>query len=118
MTNKLVQLASKAVSGLKQESGVLETLHEEVQAALQRLQEQDPGLKQALDDAYAYVVFPSIGKASAVIGGAFGKGEVFQKGQLIGYAGMAQFTLGVQVGGDTFDQIIAFENKQALDRFK
>jgi lipid-binding SYLF domain-containing protein len=118
MANKLAQLASNAVSGLKQESEVLKTLHEGVQATIERLQRQDPGLKQLLEDAYAYAVFPSIGKAGVVIGGAYGKGEVFEKGQLIGYAAIVQLTLGVQVGGETFNQIIAFENEQALARFK
>jgi lipid-binding SYLF domain-containing protein len=118
MANKLAQLASKAVSGLKNESDVLKTLHEDVQATIERLQREDPGLKRLLQDAHAYVVFPSVGKASVVIGGAYGKGEVFEKGKLIGYAAIAQLTLGLQVGGETFSQIIAFENKQALDRFK
>jgi hypothetical protein len=53
-----------------------------------------------------------------VLGGAYGKGEVFERGKLIGYAAVAQLTIGVQLGGDTFVEVVAFQNKQALDRFK
>ena len=118
MANKLFQLISKAFSALKTEETVIHTLHEDVQATLERLQQEDPGLKQLLEDAHGYAVFPSVGKASLVVGGAFGKGEVFEKGKLVGYAGIGQLTLGVQVGGETFSEIIAFENEQALERFK
>jgi lipid-binding SYLF domain-containing protein len=114
----LKNLASKFFSLAQKEASVLQTLNAEVQAVLKRLQAEDAGLKELLEKAHAYAVFPSVGKAAAVIGGAFGKGEVFERGSLIGYAGLAQLTLGVQVGGDTFSEIIAFENKQALGRFK
>jgi lipid-binding SYLF domain-containing protein len=114
----LKNLASKFFSLAEKEASVLQTLNAEVQAVLKRLAAEDPGLKELLEKAHAYAVFPSVGKAAAVIGGAFGKGEVFERGSLVGYAGLAQLTLGVQVGGDTFSEIIAFENKQALGRFK
>jgi lipid-binding SYLF domain-containing protein len=118
MLEALRRIASKFFSGVQKETDVLQTLDNEVRAALARLDERDPGLRKFLDGAYAYAIFPSVGKASAVIGGAFGKGEVFQGGRLVGYAAVAQLTVGVQVGGDTFAQVIAFESKPALDRFK
>jgi len=114
----LGKMAAQALSGLEKEMEVLETLHPAVQATLARLDEQHPGLLRLLERAQGYAVFPSVGKAAAVLGAAFGKGEVFEKGKLIGYAGIIQLTLGVQLGGQTFTEIIAFENKQALNRFK
>jgi len=90
----------------------------DVKATLKRLEAKDPGLKQFLEDAYGYAVFPSVGKAALVIGGSYGHGEVFERGELIGHATIGQTTIGVQVGGDTFSEVIAFENKQSLDRFK
>jgi len=93
-------------------------LNEEAAATLKRLESKDPGLKQLLKKAYGYVVFPSVGKAAAVIGGAYGHGVVFEKGKRIGYATIAQMTVGVQIGGDTFSEVVAFESKEAMDRFK
>src|SRR5436309_2104135 len=81
-------------------------LDKQVAATLKRLQTRDPGLKQLLRDAFGYAVFPSVGKAALVIGGAYGRGQVFQRGKLVGYATIGQTTIGVQIGGDTFSEII------------
>src|SRR5438552_2445338 len=89
-----------------------------ITATLKRLEEKDPGLKQFLKKAYGYAVFPSVGKAALVLGGSYGHGEVFERGKHIGHATIGQTTIGVQIGGDTFSEIVAFENKPALDRFK
>ena len=94
------------------------TIREEVKAALKRLKAKDPGLKQMLKDAYGYAVFPSVGKAALVVGGAYGRGAVFEQGKLIGFATIGQTTIGVQVGGDTFSEIVLFEDEQAMERFK
>jgi lipid-binding SYLF domain-containing protein len=118
VTNAITNLASKLVNALGKEEEVLQELHEDVKATMKRMCEQDPGLERLLEKAHGYVVFPSVGKATAVLGGAYGKGEVFERGNLIGYAAIVQLTLGVQVGGQTFGQIIAFESPQALERFK
>lgn len=95
-----------------------ETLHDEVAATLKRLQAKNPGLKQQLQKAHGYAVFPSVGKASLVVGGSYGRGEVFEKGKVVGTATISQFTVGVQVGGDTFTEIVIFDGKEALERFK
>lgn len=95
-----------------------ETLHDEVASTLKKLQAKNPGLKQQLQKAHAYAVFPSVGKASLVVGGSYGRGEVFEKGKVIGTATISQLTVGVQVGGDTFSEILIFDSPQALDRFK
>lgn len=94
------------------------TIEERAQATLKRLEEKDKGLRQMLKKAYAYAVFPSVGKASLVVGGAYGHGAVFERGEFIGHATISQLTVGVQVGGDTFSEILVFENKEALDRLK
>lgn len=112
------RLATKALALAEKEQEALQELHEDSRATVRRMAEQDPGLQPLLDKAYGYAVFPSVGKASVVLGGAFGKGEVFQRGHLVGYAGLVQLTLGVQLGGQTFSEIIAFKDRPALERFK
>ena len=109
--SKALNLADKEVSAIK-------TLHEESKATVRQMSEADPGLGELLAKAHAYAVFPSVGKATAVVGGAFGRGEVFQGDTLVGYAGLVQVTLGVQVGGQTFSEIVLFQDAAALDRFK
>jgi lipid-binding SYLF domain-containing protein len=87
------------------------TIHDDVQAALKRLNVKDPGLKQFLKKAYGYAVFPSVGKAALVIGGAYGRGEVYEQGKPIGYATIAQKSIGVQIGGDSFTVLLVFYSK-------
>ena len=94
------------------------TIEESAAATLKRLEEKDRGLKQKLKKAYGYAVFPSVGKASLVVGGSYGRGAVFEQGKFIGHATISQLTIGVQVGGDTFSEILLFENKEALERLK
>src|SRR5688572_19755533 len=118
MFSSLKTLASKFFSAVDTEESVLDELDGEVKAAVVRVEEEDASFGQVLREAHGYVVFPSVGKATAVIGAAFGKGEVFEGGQLIGYAGIAQLTLGVQLGGQTFTEVIAFQDEDALERFK
>ncbi|MFT4517985.1 MAG: lipid-binding SYLF domain-containing protein [Halioglobus sp.] len=67
--------------------------------------------------AYGYVVFPTIGKAGFVVGGAYGKGPVFVNAKQVGTADMTQLTAGFQLGGQAYSQIIFFENEQAFKHF-
>src|SRR3954447_14939566 len=94
------------------------TIHAEATAALVYLQEKHPDLKETLAKSYGYAIFPSVGRASAVLGGAYGKGEVYEHGKPIGFATLSQMTIGVQLGGQTFSEVVLFDQKPALDGFK
>lgn len=66
---------------------------------------------------YAYAVFPTIGKGGFGIGGARGKGRVFRSGSHVGNTTMTQITLGFQIGGQSFSQIIFFEDQRSYREF-
>jgi lipid-binding SYLF domain-containing protein len=68
-------------------------------------------------DAHGYAVFPKILKGAVGIGGARGNGRVYEKGKHIGDSTMTQLSIGFQLGGEGFAQMIFFENKAALDTF-
>ena len=67
--------------------------------------------------AYGYAVFPTIGKGGVGIGGAHGNGRVYEKGKYIGNTSMTQITVGFQLGGQAFSEIIFFEDARALKEF-
>jgi lipid-binding SYLF domain-containing protein len=67
--------------------------------------------------SYGYAVFPTIGKGGVGIGAAHGSGRVYGKGHYVGDASMNQVTVGMQLGGQAYSQIIFFQNKQAFDDF-
>ncbi len=78
---------------------------------------KDPGIKVFFDKAYGYVVFPTVGKGGIGIGGAYGKGEVYARGRRIGTSSLTQVTIGFQLGGQAYSEIIFFKDKATLDDF-
>jgi lipid-binding SYLF domain-containing protein len=79
----------------------------------------DPELKKFVENAAGYVVFPSIVKGAIAVGGAHGDGVLFQHdGTPIAHATVSQVTIGLQVGGQSYSEIIFFENPKALSDFK
>ena len=73
--------------------------------------------REFFNKSYGYAVFPFIGKGAYVVGGAFGKGQVYRGGTHVGDSTMGQLTLGFQAGGQAYSQIIFFEDKRAFDEF-
>ena len=67
--------------------------------------------------SYGYAVFPTIGKGGIGVGAAHGSGRVYAKGAHVGDASMTQLTIGAQLGGQAYSQIIFFQNKKAFDEF-
>ena len=62
--------------------------------------------------SYGYAVFPTIGKGGFVVGGAHGKGRVYQKGKYIGDTSMTQLSVGLQLGGQAYSEMIFFEDQR------
>jgi len=79
---------------------------------------RDPGLRELLDSAVGYAVFPEIGKGGALVGGAYGKGVVFEGGVPGGHLVLSQASIGAQLGGQTFAELIIFRDAKALTRLK
>lgn len=69
------------------------------------------------DNCYGYVVFPTIGKGGIGIGGARGKGRVYAKGEHVGDTTMTQLTVGFQLGGQAYSQIIFLQDERAFSEF-
>ncbi len=78
----------------------------------------DALIKHLFDEATGYVIFPNVGKGAVGVGGASGNGIVFEKGKLLGKAKMTQVSIGFQLGGQAYRELIFFENKETLERFK
>jgi lipid-binding SYLF domain-containing protein len=67
--------------------------------------------------AHGYAVFPTIGKGGVGVGGAYGKGRVYKQGKYIGDTSMTQATIGLQLGGEAYSEMILFEDERALKQF-
>ncbi len=77
----------------------------------------DAGIGEKFNSAYGYAIFPTIGKVGFVVGGAYGEGRVYAQGKYLGDAVMTQATVGFQLGGTGFSQVVFFQDKRALEEF-
>jgi lipid-binding SYLF domain-containing protein len=73
--------------------------------------------KSYFASSHGYAVFPTIGKGGAVVGAAYGKGRVYERGHYIGDVSMTQLSVGAQLGGQAFSEMIFLQDKRALDEF-
>jgi lipid-binding SYLF domain-containing protein len=84
--------------------------------ALENFRSQ-PATAEFFEKAYAYAVFPTIGKGGIGIGGAYGKGRAYKGGVHVGNVEMGQVSLGFQLGGQAYSEIIFFENADIFNAF-
>ena len=68
-------------------------------------------------DCYGYALFPTIGQGGLVIGGAHGKGRVYEHGNFVGDTSMTQLSVGLQAGGQAYSMVIFFQDQRAFEEF-
>lgn len=90
----------------------------DAQAVIAKFKEKDPGMAEIFDKAAGYAVFPGVTKAGVGVGGARGGGTVYQNGNLIGHSTLTQVSVGLQLGGQVYSEVVFFHNQEALDNFK
>lgn len=78
----------------------------------------DASMQVFFDTAAAYVVIPTVGKAGFGIGGARGKGLLYEGGKATAIVTLTQLTIGFQWGGQAYSEFLFFENAEALAHFK
>lgn len=108
----LILVASAALAGWDPDKTA------EARQAVAEFKKADPSLKRFFSAAHAYAVFPTVGKGGFGIGGAYGSGLVFRGGQVVGKTSLTQLTIGFQLGGQAYREIIFFEDKSTFDDFK
>jgi lipid-binding SYLF domain-containing protein len=88
------------------------------QSAKTEFIKSDPLMKALFDKAYGYVIFPNVGKGGFGVGGAAGNGVVYEQNKRVGMAKLSQVSIGFQAGGQAYREVIFFESKNEMDRFK
>ena len=68
-------------------------------------------------NSYGYAVYPTVGKAAFVVGGSYGKGQVYRSGKVTGKSSIVEGSIGYQFGGEAFSEIVFFQDKRAYDEF-
>lgn len=94
------------------------SLKESAQSTLDRFKRQKPGLDKELAGIPAYAVFPSIGKGGLGVGGAYGRGVLYENGQPTGFCDVSQASIGFQAGGQSYAELLMLQDDKAVQRFK
>lgn len=78
---------------------------------------QSEAVRPFFKNCYGYAVFPTVGKGGFVIGGSYGEGKVYKHGQETGIVKLIKGSIGFQLGGQAFSQMIFFQDKRAYTEF-
>lgn len=113
----LILVVSFAFSINAQVGGWQPELSNDAKEALDKMVETNSGIKSYYNDSYGYVVFPKVTKAGLVLGGAGGKGIVYENNEIVGSSTLKQASIGLQAGGQQYSEVIFFENKKAYTHF-
>ena len=95
-----------------------EDLKAKSEEAIQNFKLADPSLTNFFAKAAGYAILPSVGEGGFIIGGEHGDGLVYAKGKLVGKLSMSEVSVGAQVGGGKFAEVIFFETDSALKGFE
>ena len=95
-----------------------EEYHAKAQEAIATFKENDPTIQRFFDSSSGYVVIPTVGKAGFGIGGARGKGVLYENGEVTANVTLSQLSFGFQWGGQAYSEFIFFEDATALADFK
>ena len=95
-----------------------EALDSSVTATIKEMSDKDPRVAQFMGTAYGYVCFPTVSYGGLIAAAGSGQGEVYVQGNLVGYARIFQASVGGNVGGRWYSEMIFFKNEQAFQDFK
>lgn len=95
-----------------------DSLRQSADATLAEMIARDRALEDVIRKAPAYAVFPSIGKGGLLVGGAYGRGILYEDGTPTGYVSLEQASIGAQLGGQTFAELIVLRNADEVRKLK
>lgn len=85
--------------------------------AIAEIKKTNDKVTKYFNSAYGYAVFPAIGKGGLGVGGATGNGTIYKGGAVVGDCKMTQLSVGFQAGGQSYSEVIFFQDADAFNRF-
>ncbi|HEX9102010.1 MAG TPA: hypothetical protein VF997_07400 [Polyangia bacterium] len=79
---------------------------------------KDPSVRPLLDQSAGYIVFPEVKEGGFIVGGAGAEGVVYERGRPVGYAELSRASIGAQIGGQKYAELVAIRDKFTLDKMK
>ncbi len=87
------------------------------ETALKLMLDKDSSIQGVIEDAYGYAIFPSVASGALIVGGDGGDGVVFKQGQPWGHAKLASGSIGLQIGGETYTELVVLKTEGAFENF-
>jgi lipid-binding SYLF domain-containing protein len=94
-----------------------QTPSKNVQATIETFLDNYSDIETFIEKSAGFAVFPKVGKAAFLVGGAHGDGELIVLGMAVGKTTISEISVGLQAGGQTFSEIIFFESEADVERF-
>jgi len=111
-------LAVAACATAPKTAGERSDLQESADTTLSTMRARDPGLNNLLASAAGYAVFPKIGKGGLGVGAAYGRGVLYEGGRVTGFVELNQGSAGLQIGAQTFSELVVLRAKYDVERLK
>ena len=105
-------------STTEQATNDVATLEDQARQAIQTFKQNDATLEKFFRDSAGYAVFPTVGEGALIVGAGHGKGIVYQNGQPIGEATVTKGSVGAQIGGQSFSEVVFFQSPDSLRQFE
>lgn len=90
----------------------------QAEVVLTSMRAENPDLDQLIQQSAGYIVFPRVGKGGLLVGGAAGTGVLYERGEPAGFVELNQASIGAQLGGQTFSEVVVFENPADVQKVK
>lgn len=113
-----VSFTSSACSTAPKSSEGRTEIRSESLSALNEAKAADGRLRRTVDASFGCAVFPHVGKGAMGVGGAYGKGVLYEGARAVGYCDLSQASVGLQLGAQRYTEILCFENEASFKRFK
>ncbi|MFC1764085.1 hypothetical protein ACFL6U_18675 [Planctomycetota bacterium] len=117
LISSLLILACGSCTTMPQTDLSRATLQTQVDETIDLFIRRDPNIKKLFKNAYGYAVLPQIVKGAFLVGGGHGQGHLFKQGEMVGYCSVSQASIGASIGGQTFREIIFFEDAESFKLF-
>ena len=111
-------ILSFSISAFSQSESKKQEIIKESKKAKEAFLKADAGMSNLFANSAGYVIFPNVGKGGLGVGGAGGNGVLYENGTGVGMAKLTMITIGFQAGGQSFREVIFFEDKEHVERFK
>ena len=90
----------------------------DVNETIARFKAKDPTIEGLFAKSAGYFIVPTVGEGAFILGGGHGTGEAFEGGAYIGQISVSEVSIGAQVGGQSYSELVFLEKAADVRKLK